>query len=96
MWDRPSTELEGLEALQPLVKMTGYFLKQELNSLLKINHISATIMIKSTLFNMKAYKENLLIHLCVILLKLQASIFLILCNKNALLHDYACKWHSCW
>ena len=91
MRDRPSTELEGLEALQPLVKMTGYFLKQELDFLLKINHISATIMIKSTWFNMKAYKENLLIHLCVILLKLQASIFLILCNENALLHDYACK-----
>ena len=45
MRDRPSTELEGLEALQPLVKMTGYFLKQELDFLLKINHISATIMI---------------------------------------------------
>lgn len=69
----PLTDLRNYwdyKSLTDLSKMARYFLKQEMNFLLRLNHISTTIMRKNTMFDMKAYSNNVLIHVGVILLKL--------------------------
>ena len=85
------SRISGIRSFTDFRKNDKILLKARTELPLKVNHISATIMRKSTLFDMKVYRDNVLIHLGAILLKLLVSIFGILCNQNPSLYDYAGK-----
>ena len=89
--DYASCRISGIRSFTDFRKNDKILLKARTELPLKVNHISATIMRKSTLFDMKVYRDNVLIHLGAILLKLLVSIFGILCNQNPSLYDYAGK-----